>query len=421
VSKEPPCRLRHGPLDLVEDPLSIFRDHPRRWLSLWIATVALLTLGPGDPSGPSTPFLCFPCGNWGTADAILNVALFVPAGVLLGWAGTSVLVVAVLGFGSSMGIEAVQTLLPGRYPTAVDILANGVGALVGLWWVRRGADRLESPHLIAALSAVTLLLTAWQAWPAPPSGQLFGQHNPELGGVPAYQGTVVEARIGELRVPSRQVDDSEALRAALGADARGSVVFEIAPPVDVWTPVFAIFSAEQEEALFVAVRGSDLLVRSRTVAGALRLRAPGAVVRGVLAVPVDESPLAVTFRDSEAGRCIGLGGVEGCGYGVRPQEGWRFLLGGDTWPPWSRSLMSVFWVAVPFGLLFRAEGTTRERGVLAVGLLALTLALPGFSPLVPGGYSSLAVGVLCGTLFGFNPRSRRFWLPSDDGTIFETG
>lgn len=384
---------------------------------VWGAMVALLTLGPGDPRGPATPFLCFPCGTWGTADAILNVALFVPAGILLGWAGAGVLAVAALGFGSSMGIEAIQTLLPGRYPTAADVIANGGGALLGFWWVRWGAAWLDRPRVVGALAALALLLTAWLARPAPPAGRLFGQHTPELGGVPAYEGAVIEARIGELRVPSREVDDSEALRAALGGDARGSVAFQMAPPVDVWTPVFAIFSAEQEEAVFIAVRHRDLLLRTRTVAGAFRLRAPAAVVAGVLPAETGGDPVAVAFRPGGYGRCIEVAGVETCGYGVRPHEGWRFLLGGDAWGPWSRGLATVLWVALPFALLFRAEGGTRERALIALALLVLALLLPFGSALALGGYSALAVGVAAGSLVGHWWRSSRCWHPPDNGTI----
>ena len=404
-------------LDLAEDPLKIFRDHPRRWLFLWGAAVALLTLGPGDPRGPAAPFLCLPCGTWGTADALLNVALFVPAGVLLGWGKAAVVAVAALGFGSSMAIEAIQTLLPGRYPTAVDIVANGSGALLGLWWVRQGRAWLDHARVVGALSALVLLLTAWLARPAPPAGPLFGQHTPELGGVPAYEGTVVEARVADLSMPSRQVDDSDALRAALGPTARASVVFELAPPVDVWTPVFAVFSGEQEEALFVAVRHRDLLVRTRTVAGALRLRAPGAVVRDVLPVEHAGRSLAVAFRSARNGRCIEVAGTESCGRGVRPHEGWRFLVGGDAWPTWSRSLMTVLWVALPFALLFRARGTTREHVGITLGLLALALSLPFVSALAAGGYWSLGVGIVGGSLLGWRSRSSRYWHVPDDGTI----
>ncbi len=404
-------------LDLAEVPLTIFRDHPRRWLLFWGATVALLTLGPGDPRGPATPFLCFPCGNWGTADAILNVALFVPAGILLGWAGAGILAVAALGFGSSMGIEAIQTVLPGRYPTAADVVANGGGALLGLLWVRWGAAWLDRARVVGALAALTLVLTAFLARPAPPAGRLFGQHTPELGGVPAYEGTVIEARVAGLRVPSREVDDSEALRAALGDDARGSVVFRMARPVDVWTPVFAVFSAEQEEALFVAVRHRDLLLRTRTVGGALRLRAPAAVVGEALPPVPAGDPVSVAFGPGRNGRCIEVAGVESCGYGVRPHEGWRFLLGGDAWDPWRRGLMTLVWVGLPFVLLFRARGTLRERVLIALALLALALSLPFGSALALGGYWTLGVGMAAGSLLGDRWRPSGCWHAQDNGTI----
>lgn len=63
-----------------------------------------------------------------------NVLLFVPAGVLLCalLPRTSRWLVWLLCVAASVGVEAVQLLLPGRYATPVDVVTNATGAAVGV-------------------------------------------------------------------------------------------------------------------------------------------------------------------------------------------------------------------------------------------------------------------------------------------------
>lgn len=85
------------------------------------------------------------------AEALANVLLFVPIGLLLRLALPRALssLLLLLATAGSLGIEVVQyTLLPARTPSLVDVLTNGGGTAIGLvlgvdvqrsarWWSRR--------------------------------------------------------------------------------------------------------------------------------------------------------------------------------------------------------------------------------------------------------------------------------------------
>ncbi|BDZ39210.1 VanZ family protein [Microbacterium suwonense] len=64
---------------------------------------------------------------------LANIALFVPLGLLLvaAWPRANAWVVLLLGYSSSATIELVQTLLPSRFPTLSDVIANTIGTAIG--------------------------------------------------------------------------------------------------------------------------------------------------------------------------------------------------------------------------------------------------------------------------------------------------
>ena len=75
-----------------------------------------------------------------------NIALFIPFGLLIAaaWPRTNAWWIILLGFSASAAIELVQTLLPSRYPTLSDVIANTLGAIIGCCAVRLFAPRPRS-------------------------------------------------------------------------------------------------------------------------------------------------------------------------------------------------------------------------------------------------------------------------------------
>ena len=64
---------------------------------------------------------------------LANIALFVPFGLLLAaaWPRRSPWLIILIGYAASATIELVQTLLPSRYPTLSDVIANTLGTIIG--------------------------------------------------------------------------------------------------------------------------------------------------------------------------------------------------------------------------------------------------------------------------------------------------
>ncbi len=104
-----------------------------------IASVALILLATLTPIGaasipPTSPW-CVDCGGHWLADALSNIALFIPLGVTLRRTSRRVAWWWVLGISValSLGVETLQSigLPPGRSPTLADVIANACGGLCG--------------------------------------------------------------------------------------------------------------------------------------------------------------------------------------------------------------------------------------------------------------------------------------------------
>jgi hypothetical protein len=104
-------------------------------LALSVAAIAAATLVPIPQQAASTaltPWYCLLCGQEGSVDVILNVALFVPFGVMLGVFGMRHWRAALVGGGMSLAIELLQaTVVTGRDPSLSDVLTNTLGTLLG--------------------------------------------------------------------------------------------------------------------------------------------------------------------------------------------------------------------------------------------------------------------------------------------------
>ena len=72
-------------------------------------------------------------GRWLPGDILLNVLGFMPLGVVLCWRRRPALLWLALaaGFGFSLSLELLQSVIPGRSSSMVDLLSNSFGALSG--------------------------------------------------------------------------------------------------------------------------------------------------------------------------------------------------------------------------------------------------------------------------------------------------
>lgn len=95
-----------------------------------IAFIAVLTLTPDAPVGFHTiagilePWLPV---EW--VELLLNVLLFVPLGMAIGWFRRPWLLLGALA--ASVGFELLQGVVPDRNPVVRDVLTNTLGACLG--------------------------------------------------------------------------------------------------------------------------------------------------------------------------------------------------------------------------------------------------------------------------------------------------
>ena len=125
---------------------------------LYLLAVAWITLNPfpGDPKrnafleGLLAAFAATPALAWIDYDVVeftANIVLFVPMGVLLAlllgrgrrWLALS------LGVAASLTIEFIQLFEPARVSDARDILANSLGAIIGIGLVAVASRPQSSP------------------------------------------------------------------------------------------------------------------------------------------------------------------------------------------------------------------------------------------------------------------------------------
>ncbi|UCV03660.1 VanZ family protein [Dechloromonas denitrificans] len=127
---------------------------------------------------------------WTGFDLAANVAVYLPLGFFLtlalrGLPGrfTAPILAVLLAGGVSFGLETVQTWLPSRVPSNVDLVCNTLGGLLGAIWVQWVGPRIFAriaaleQQLIAPVRHAELGLTLLGLWllvPLSPETLLFG-------------------------------------------------------------------------------------------------------------------------------------------------------------------------------------------------------------------------------------------------------
>lgn len=167
-----------------------------RYLALaWFGLVVYGSLHPfsGWRDSGISPFAFLEGGwprYWTMFDLVTNIAVYIPLGFFLTLAFNRVpgrfsapILAALLAAGVSCGLESIQTWLPSRVPSNLDLGCNSLGGLLGAIWAQYVGPRIFAritalEHcLIAPVPHAELGLTLLGLWllvPLSPETLLFG-------------------------------------------------------------------------------------------------------------------------------------------------------------------------------------------------------------------------------------------------------
>ena len=373
----------------------------------WLALLAVVTLRP-DPSelGGGSSTVCLLCGDRATADAILNVALFLPLGFLLAGRPGALPRAAVAGFGLSLAIELAQIFIPGRYAAVGDVLWNGLGAVagVGLHYVvgvrlrtdggKGGqAGRVAALGLGAALLAAGWLLEPRQASP------YWGHWTPTFGGMDRYGGTLLQARLDGRAMPRGRFTPDGVQAGAFEGDWSLEVLVESGPPPPRLAPIVSISDERQEDLVLLGADGVDLVWRERLRAAEWRFARPEWRAARVLAPLQVGDTVLIAVRRVGSDYCVAVGRAERCGYAFTTGRTWSLLASSWGVGESRRRLIDVGWLFalfIPVGFLSPNRKALTGNVLIAAGstLIAVVLTDLTFGP-------GMEVGAaLAGLFFG---------------------
>jgi hypothetical protein len=237
---------------------------------LALAVIGVLTLKPLGGKLPAGFLTCVICGTYGTADFILNVALFVPLGFGLRLCGTPRYRVWVAGLALSTVIETLQNyVISGRDSSLGDILANTAGAVVGVWLADNlGMLLVPAPRRAATLSALVIgawltlaLVFHYSIEPTPAPLPYWGQVDVDSGGVreASVEGSPVPDGPMDGRLATRVRGALERRRVRLSAQYQWPDNGAVRA-----VHIIRIVNNHGEEALSLAATGTKIVFSMRT-------------------------------------------------------------------------------------------------------------------------------------------------------------
>ena len=195
MSPRPEGRAEGSPSAMSASPVLHGAPLARLALSIIVLLVVYASLYPFsgwvDVGVPAFAYLRAPWPQyWVGSEIVANVAAYLPVGALFVWAvypacrGLLAVALAVMGCGLLSGaLEALQTYLPNRIASNVDLAANTAGALLGAlvgtatasWLIGHGAlARWRQRWFRAEAGPALILAMLWVFMQIPRQPMLFG-------------------------------------------------------------------------------------------------------------------------------------------------------------------------------------------------------------------------------------------------------
>lgn len=379
---------------------------PHGALVVYLVALGVGVLTPHPPPVPIDPELAPRPPDGLVADAIRNLVLMLPLGWLLAALGRGARFAALLGFLLSLGIETAQTFVPGRFPSAVDVVTNTLSTAAGalLYSTRRrwllpepgAASRLALGWSVAVAVGLVAGVQLLRLSPGRPG--FDAGWRPELGQYEPYAGAILGARIGDLALPVGRVVDGDAFTDAFLGGIPLVLEAEQRPSAGATAPLFTVHDRDQNEVLLVAAQGTDLLFEQRTRALDFGLDQPAHRWAGAIAVARLPDRDATTLFPAGSSRSRERGATDAVELRIeRSAASARLSIAGRAqgerdWPPGRVWGLLIRGRIVPAGLEAFLDGLTiallalpcayyaRRTGAVAIALGLILVALPQLGP-----------------------------------------
>ena len=374
----------------------------------WIAVLLGLTLMPSASLEPyDRPTLCLLCGTEGTADAILNVLLFVPLGLLMARAKNAWLRAAAVGLALSLGVESVQLLVPGRHPALGDIIWNTSGAALGVLIHHVALDRLRRTRgpgtrgfMVALATGLSIIATGWLLEPDPSTELYWSLWTPQLGGMAYYDGRVLDTRLDGRALPSGEFPGGQNPLDAWLTDWTFEATLETGARPPRLAPVVSLIDIGRGRMALLGVVGEDLVWQERLRAGTLGFHQPDLRITSALG-PLEEGDTArIEIRRVGMDRCIDVDGHGRCRFGFTPGRTWSLLTPAGRLSERQRRGLDLIWLmalGLPTGFMAIGRRAVGRSGLV---LVALLFASAWITPLGYWRLLSESLSVLVGVALG---------------------
>jgi VanZ family protein len=374
-----------------------------------LITIAILTLYP-DPNTVTSEWSCIFCSSRASADVILNLILFAPLGAGLGLARVRtkhLLAIALLLSGT---VEVLQLVIPGRDASVGDLISNAAGCWVGYalacsapsWLAPKGALGRWLPLAASFVIALIVIATGMMLQPALPNSAYYGQWTPDLEHLDRYRGRVLEATVGSSPVPSRRLENSEAIRTLLRNGSPIQVRAVAAKTTSRLSSIFSVADAEENMIVLIGPMRDRLLYIFRTRGESFRLDRPALSVSDVMDLTPGDT-IDISTSRWEGDHCLAVNRETHCGLGFTAGSGWTLLWFSESLPSGLQSGLSVMWLCLlllPFGLWLRPNLGSVFGAAIVIAALLWAPFWTGMLPTPLREWVGSAAGVVAGLCLG---------------------
>ncbi len=383
----------------------------RKLVAIALALIAVATLIPGSSDAANAIVRSWhpALGDYGLADAVANVGLFVPLGWALAVAGVRPRRAVAIVLATTFTVEFLQyTIVAGRQASVWDVLANGVGGVIGIGLPHLSSRIMRSPPFavraatvygvaVVAGIAVGVLL---QAVPQPRALRWTNQDSHRPAYMP-FAGTINDVRMNGTSVPADAWTEIPAGRVTIDVDLASALPSpRLAEIIQFWLP-------DGRGWAWVDQLGRDLRVHAVSRSDALRLRGHSLWVREAMPSAAGE-PVALHLELRRFAHEIVVRNAQHevrFSQRISPGDGWQlfapFARPRERWG----SLLQGLWMALLLAPLGYTAASCSLRTVavagagVAIGLLVLPIAL-GCAWLPVSGWCGVVGGILAGAWVG---------------------